>query len=242
VIVIHFFIVHKLFNPRRMASELEVLAICEELGVTLAASTDTSSVAREAELFLTSLLELSNRIRKHKKQWRLRVCDLNETLSAKGFPPVLGYRPSDSPSLARVGSSDGLDLLSVPERCVRLSSFRGAGLKPYPIDSTFEFHWLAIEGVQPQIEQNSVERGAGFAAEPRLRGPPPPLHFSDSPIVLISLKTLVPQHLQAYFLRALEVLRKQGGGGPEYKLLIEQLSADAAVSRSFRSLCRPRGS
>jgi hypothetical protein len=85
--------------------------------------------------------------------------------------------------------------------------------------------------VQPHIEQNAIDHASGFLPDARLRGPPAALHFGEASVSLISSKTLVPQPLQDYFIRALDLIRRHTPSGAEtseYKSLIEQLSVDAA--------------
>jgi transcription initiation factor TFIID subunit 6 len=208
-----------------------ILTIADELGLVISEFTDLSNISRDSESYVSSILELASRIRRHKGQFRLRVSDINESLSSKGFPILLGYRSTHSPRFFSVGEFDGLEIRTTEDHSIPLSSFRGVPLKPYPTGSTLDFHWLAINGIQPQIEQNVIDRPAGFIPDTRLRGPPPPLQFTDPSVVLVSSKSLVPQHLQDYFLRAQDVLRKQGNSNTElqeYKLLIDQLSTDAA--------------
>jgi transcription initiation factor TFIID subunit 6 len=210
-----------------MAAVGTVHAISEELGVTFRNPSDMEAVSRDAESFLMSVLEISNRLRKHKGQLSLRAIDLNETLTSRRIAPLLGYAASDSRHPVRLSR----DLLAFTDRQIPLSDFRGAPLKSYPTESVFDFHWLALNGIQPEIEQNLTERPPSFVPDSKLRSPPGQLTFGDQVVTTVSSKLLLPLQLQTYFFSAQETIRKQGSSTSEvreYKDLLEQLSSDAA--------------
>jgi transcription initiation factor TFIID subunit 6 len=208
-----------------------VHAISEELGVTFSNPADMEAVSRDAESFLMSILEISNRLRKHKGQFSFRALDINEALTSRRMAPLLGYTPSNSPEPILIGHCLGRDLLAFKDRQIRLSEFRGAPLNPYPTEAVFDFHWLALNGIQPEIEQNLTEKPSSFVPDSKLRGLPGQLTFDDQIVTTVSSKLLIPQQLQAYFFSAQETIRKQGSSTSEvreYKDLLEQLSSDAA--------------
>jgi hypothetical protein len=78
-----------------------------------------------------SILEISNRVRKHKGQLRLRGLDVNEALTSRRIAPLLGYAGSDSPRRIAIGHCAGRDLLAFDDRQIPLSEFRGAPLRLY---------------------------------------------------------------------------------------------------------------
>ena len=200
------------------ALSVTVLAIAEELGVTLSGEHFLLAVGRDANMFLSHVLGRANRIRKHKGKRTLTVSDINESLESDSLEPLRGYRDSAAQGVVKIGESEGLDVLAFSDKQRPLSDFRRMPLKTYPLDITFDFHWLAVHGVQPQIEQNLTSRSAGcYIPDTHLRGLPDQTHFGNQSIVMISSKTPVSAQLQEHFVKYSEIIKKQASSSSEVK-------------------------
>ena len=209
-----------------------VMVIAEELGVRLSNDHFLRAIGRDADMFLLHVVGRANRIRKHKGKQTLTVSDVNESLEAQNLEPLRGYRDSVSPTLVKIGESEGLDVLAFSDKQRPLSDFRRLPLKPYPFDTSFDFHWLAVHGVQPMIEQNLSERTPGcYVPDSHLKGLPGQDDTCNQSIVMISSKAMVSARLQDHFAHDLEIIKKQLNSHSEvkdFKQFVESLGSEPA--------------
>ncbi|KAK8834664.1 hypothetical protein M9Y10_039209 [Tritrichomonas musculus] len=216
-----------------MASSLAVQAISEELGVHIDKSIDLNDVAKDAESYVTSILELANRLRKHKTSKILRVNDLNDALASRLSRPLYGYKSNRVCEFKSVGVLDNVEILANTDREISLNEISSSSLKRYPIDTSFSFHWLAIKGVEPQIEENScIAKVPGLIA-PVANSIPDQTKFSDQNVVIIQSKLVVSKELQNFYFECLKTIQKQLGSPnsltPEFISLLKSLSKEAAI-------------
>lgn len=89
---------------------------------------------------------------------------------------MLGYAGPDEPEYARVAS--GLWLLRSTVEVEDLAAAATAPLPPLPVGPSLALHWLAVDGVQPQIAENPSPGASAAAAatlEQAASGAPPPV-------------------------------------------------------------------
>jgi hypothetical protein len=198
-----------------------VFAVADSIGSTVTPRV-ASTIARDAEHRVASLLELANRIRRHRRSPILRISDVKQALEIRELPPLIGYH----------SSYKSYDYLPIPEtslfglydRDVSLMTFSRSGCPPYPTDLTFNFHWLAGNGVQPRVPGNQSEVSAELNVGQELFGPPPPLEPPNQTVAVISSETAISQELMEFFGQG---IREQGFG---------QHLADIAVSPVIQPL------
>ncbi|OHT04123.1 transcription initiation factor TFIID [Tritrichomonas foetus] len=217
-----------------MASSFTVQAISQELGVNIANQIDVDDVAKDAEAFISTILDLANRIRKHRSGKILKVNDLNNALISKTGQPLYGYKSNQVGDFKSVGVLHDVELLAKVDRQISLSEITSSPLKKYPVDTCFDFHWLAINGIQPQIEENAGETKPSATLPQSIGQIPEQTKLSDQPVQMISSKLMVSKELQQFYLKSLETIKKQSNvanstTNPDFAKLIESFSRDAAI-------------
>lgn len=226
-----------------MASSLAVQAISEQLGVHISESIDLNDVAKDAESYVTSILELANRLRKHKSSKVLRVNDINDSLASILARPLYGYKSNRISEYKPVGTFKDNEILASSDRQIPLKEIASSSLGRYPIDTSFSFHWLAINGVEPQIEENScITKVPGLIAPPA-NSIPEQTKFSDQPVVIISSKLMVSKELQTFYIKCLDTIQKQVSSNSstfiqEFINLIKTLSKEAAIQPLLKFFLR----
>jgi hypothetical protein len=130
-----------------------IFAIADSLGITITQRL-AHSLSHETDSLLTTLLELANRIRRHRSSTLFKITDLKRSLESRGHPPLIGYH-----STYRTYEYHPIPGLTQPlhglsERDIPISAATRTVCPQYPFDLTFHFHWLAIGGVQPHVPEN----------------------------------------------------------------------------------------
>lgn len=212
---------------------LAVQAISEELGVTIGNQSHLDEVAKGAEEYITGILELANRLRKHKIAKVLRVNDINEALTTMSAHPLYGYKSNKVPSYRSVGILDEVEILANQDRQLPLNEIIASSLQNYPIETSFSFHWLAINGIQPRIKENCSDTKTRPISSKLTSLLPEQTKFTDQPVTVISTKLMVSSELQKFYHRCIGIINKQINEteqfSPEFKSLIKTLTTDASL-------------
>lgn len=115
------------------------------------------NMSTEANKLVTSVVEIANRIRRHRFGTTLTVSDVNEALVSRNMSPLIGYNSSYNVyNYVPIGRNHGKEILAVDEPQISLSSLDKADLPEYPKQVSFDFHWLAYKGIQPKIQENQT--------------------------------------------------------------------------------------
>ena len=116
-----------------------------------------SGIHTEANKMVTTIVEIANRIRRHRYGTTLTVSDINEALVSRKMPPLIGYNSSYNVyDYVSIGKNHGKEILAVDEPQINLVEFDRVDLPEYPKQVYFEFHWLAYKGIQPKIHENQA--------------------------------------------------------------------------------------
>lgn len=226
------------------ASSLAVRAISEELGVHINDSINLNDIAKDAEFYITSILKLANRLRKHKSSKILRVNDLNDSLASCSARPLYGYKSNRIPKYESVGVlANGNEILASSDRQISLNEIASSSLERYPIDTSFTFHWLAINGVEPQIEENSCSAKVPGLISQTTNDIPEQAKFPDQRVVIINSKLMVSKELQTFYLKCLDIIKNQitsnsSGFTDKFIDLIKTLSKEAAIQPLLKFFLR----
>lgn len=125
-------------------------------------------LSRECEYKLRYLLQEARKYMQHSRRSKLTIEDVNSALSRQlGEQPVLGYDGLEALQYKPVSGghqiSGGMTTLAmpasgtlwvVPQEEISLEDVLMEPLPKAPAPVTLTGHWLAIEGVQPQIPEN----------------------------------------------------------------------------------------
>lgn len=105
--------------------------------------------------FLRKIIDISNRIRKHKYSKNMKISDINEALTSRSMQPLIGYfKSSDAYNYEPYNVNEKEKIFVLNEPQIQITSFLRKPLPEYPKDIDFGFHWLAFEGEQTKIEEN----------------------------------------------------------------------------------------
>lgn len=151
------------------AAELTLLAIADSLGVQIPDRLPISFIFRDVDLFLREILAVSERIRKHRGCPALKPGHINEALTASGQEELIGYLSSQNIEYVPIGNGE---ILAPRDRQLSTQSIASLGLAEYPSDTTYTFHWLAIDGVQPLVRENVSEDSQITVTPEELHWPP----------------------------------------------------------------------
>lgn len=86
------------------------------------------------------------------KRTKLSIEDINHALISRNVDPLFGYDPQES--LVFRGLPSGI--YYVPDEEIDLEEYLDRPLPKLPLQPSIQSHWLAIEGVQPQIPYNPI--------------------------------------------------------------------------------------
>jgi hypothetical protein len=152
-----------------MAGRAAVIDVAQGLGCSAMKPNLVRDLARNAEQFVTQVLDVAVRIRRHRHSCALSITDVNRALESRRIAPLIGYHRSYS-VYEYVPIDQEACGLADPD--VLLKSIVRRPRPPYPSDLTFDFHWLAVHGAQPRIRENQLYffvRPCPLKARPRPR-------------------------------------------------------------------------
>lgn len=134
-----------------------ITAVSQQMGIPYLSPDLIDKLAKDGESHLNLILEYANRIRKHKFHRKLRAIHINESLENKKMEPIHGYDcESNSPELIEAGKVDGSETYVYKEHYIDFKNISREPLVKYPIEISYTFHWLAVDGIQPKIEENQL--------------------------------------------------------------------------------------
>lgn len=194
-----------------------VTAISEALSVPLNEAM-TEILAESGKTHVTMIVELANRFRRHRGGPSLKISDMKDAISAKGLQPLFGYhrifRPPDYTHAGQAGGGDVYVLDDYPN-AYQQQHIRHPSMLQYPTEPTFTFHWLAVNGVVPNIAENQCETVTDSLD---LVGIPPDAEVSDQDLTIVTSNARLPQELREFLNSFLKVAT-----GSSYEQLEEKL-------------------
>ena len=116
--------------------------------------TALTSISHYVEQQIRSLLTTADTYARHTYQPHLLPEHIQSALRARNQPPVYGYRQESLHRTAPTFVNAGDDVFYQPDELLDFSAVLNATLPPAPVDVGLTLHWLAVEGVQPNVPQN----------------------------------------------------------------------------------------
>lgn len=145
-----------------------IRVIAESVGVSSVSDEVADALAPDIEYRLRDIVAEALKFMRHGRRETLSCDDINFALRARSCEPLYGFASTDTPRFCRAAGTSDVYYLDDPE--LNLSDLMAVPLPPMPRPPTFTAHWLAINGVQPDIAQNPTPAEAIAAAE---TGPTP---------------------------------------------------------------------
>jgi histone H3/H4 len=140
-----------------------IRVIAESVGVSSVSDEVADTLAPDIEYRLRDIVAEALKFMRHGRRETLSCDDINFALRARSCEPLYGFASRDTPRFCRAAGTSDVYYLDDPE--LNLSDLMAVPLPPMPRPPTFTAHWLAINGVQPDIAQNPTPAEAIAAAE-----------------------------------------------------------------------------
>lgn len=197
--------------------------------LNLQIKTGVSYLAMETIVHIKNIISLANRFQKAKHSKKLTAADLNESLRSKKLEPLYGYMKKVNFDYAYVGnSSDGKDIYLPKQKMIKISEMGIPELGEYPFDTSFNFHWLAINGLQPCISENKAEDSTLYVAPDEIHWPPQITNKLNEALGhQVDPKVIVPVELRKTFLSTfIKIMENENIDD-----VIEELSTNGSLPR-----------
>jgi transcription initiation factor TFIID subunit 6 len=109
-------------------------------------------LAQDLEYRIKELCQEASKFMLASRRTKLTIDDVNYALISRNIEPLFGYDPQESLMFKSLPSN----IYYVPDEEVDLEEYLNRPLPKIPHRPSINSHWLAIEGVQPQIPQNPL--------------------------------------------------------------------------------------
>ncbi|KAL6930547.1 related to Transcription initiation factor TFIID subunit 6 [Hanseniaspora guilliermondii] len=166
--------------------------ISDELGLTSISNDVLKTLAMDVEYRILEVIENANKLKKFSKRSKLTHDDIQKSMELLNLEPLFGYGHYNNKSSQAVGSEilskfKKMDTSSdnknsnvseeynnrfyIDEEEVDFDKLINEPLPEAPRITTFTSHWLAVEGVQPNIAQNpNIHEDIRLKYSPLVRG------------------------------------------------------------------------
>ncbi|KAK8898621.1 hypothetical protein M9Y10_000913 [Tritrichomonas musculus] len=198
--------------------------------LNLQIKTGVPFLALETKVYLKNIISLANRFTKAKHSKKLTTENVNESLKSKGLEPLYGYlNRKTNIEYTLVGRSfDNTDIYIQKQKMIKISDMTIPQLEEYPLDSSFSFHWLAINGLQPCISANETEDSTLFVTPDEIHWPPKITNQTKEELGRqTDPQVFVPSELRKLFLTSLVKIREN----ENIDDVIEELSTNGSLHR-----------
>lgn len=126
----------------------------DSIGLTNLGDEVLTLLCHDTEYRVREIIQEANKFTRHSNRTKLTTEDINYALRLKHVEPIYGYDPSDSVTFKHFVQGD---LYYATDREVDFDTILTSSLPKIPQPVRFTSHWLAIEGVQPQIPENPTQ-------------------------------------------------------------------------------------
>ncbi|KAM0674381.1 histone H4-like TAF Taf6 [Gurleya vavrai] len=108
-------------------------------------------MSQDLEYRIKELCQEATKFMHASHRTKLSIDDINYALISRNIDPLFGYDSSEVLSFKNINN-----YYYMPDEEIDLEEFLNKPLPKIPAKTTITSHWLAIEGVQPQIPQNPL--------------------------------------------------------------------------------------
>lgn len=132
--------------------------IADSLGLSLSRGLDFRAYVMSMLTPIREIISLAKKLRSHRTGRRggvLRAADINEAMFASNMEPLLGYSDGQDIEYVEITEPGAYSQIFAPrDDQIDLRQIFSSNLGERPTDTSVEFHWLAINGIQPAITEN----------------------------------------------------------------------------------------
>eukprot|EP01119_Soliformovum_irregulare_P010268 TRINITY_DN2517_c0_g1_i1.p1 TRINITY_DN2517_c0_g1~~TRINITY_DN2517_c0_g1_i1.p1 ORF type:complete len:374 (+),score=61.38 TRINITY_DN2517_c0_g1_i1:23-1144(+) len=187
---------------RLIAKQHQIPSVKEEV---------TAALAPDAEYRIREIIQEATKFMRHSKRGILTTEDVNHALKLRNVEPIYGVQSRD-------------DSHGDPDREVDFNEIINAQMPRIPRDCTMSLHWLAVEGVQPNIPQNPPSDQAELSMKKILK------NSSGKTLVKPLVKDVLSKELQNYYERFTKAMQDREDDSEVDKFLSD-LSTDPSLAQ-----------
>uniref|UniRef100_A0A5B7CC85 Putative transcription initiation factor TFIID subunit 6 n=1 Tax=Davidia involucrata TaxID=16924 RepID=A0A5B7CC85_DAVIN len=130
---------------------IEVIA--QSIGINNLSPDVLPGLASDVEYRVREIMQEAIKCMRHSKRTVLTADDVDSALNLRNVEPIYGFASGDPLRFKRAAGHK--DLFYIDDKDVEFKDVIEAPLPKAPLDTAVVAHWLAIEGVQPAIPENS---------------------------------------------------------------------------------------
>ncbi|KAJ2776206.1 histone H4-like TAF Taf6, SAGA complex subunit [Coemansia interrupta] len=203
-------------------SKGSVKNIADAIGISKLKDGITTAMAQDVEYRLHEIISEATKFMRHSKRTKLTVADINSALRVRNIEPIYGFE-TGRPVKFHKASTALEDIYYVEDEPIDLDTLLEEPLPSVPLDVVYTAHWLAIEGVQPKIQQNP----APVDEEELVNKKPVKSQRQEGVETIPLVKHVLSRELQLYFECITESLQSPD---PVVKsTALESISIDAGI-------------
>ncbi|KAJ2556606.1 histone H4-like TAF Taf6, SAGA complex subunit [Coemansia sp. RSA 1933] len=136
-------------------SKSSIKNIAESIGIPKLKDGITTAMAQDVEYRLHEIITEAMKFMRHSKRTKLTVADVNSALRVRNIEPMYGFE-TGRPIKFHKAASALEDIYYVEDEEIDLNTILEEPLPSVPLEVVYTAHWLAVEGVQPRIQQNPI--------------------------------------------------------------------------------------
>ncbi|KAJ1732743.1 histone H4-like TAF Taf6, SAGA complex subunit [Coemansia sp. Benny D160-2] len=209
-------------------SKSTIKNIAESIGIPKLKDGITTAMAQDVEYRMHEIITEAMKFMRHSKRTKLTVADINSALRVRNIEPMYGFE-TGQPIKFHKAASALEDIYYVEDEEIDLDTLLEEPLPSVPLEVVYTAHWLAVEGVQPRIQQNPIQ----VDAEAEEKGPASKRFAKahsksqDGVETIPLVKHVLSKELQLYFECITESLQSTD---PIVKsTALESISVDAGI-------------
>ncbi|CCI40729.1 unnamed protein product [Albugo candida] len=133
-----------------------IQVIAQSLGFDDLSEESMDDLLPEVEVRVREIIQDAIKFRNHAKRRKLSTRDINQALQARHLEPLYGFQSCslDHAIIPLKSCKEQSSLYFYNEQEWNVQELLEAVFPPIPIEPCVRLHWLAIDGVQPQIPEN----------------------------------------------------------------------------------------
>ncbi|KAJ2001487.1 histone H4-like TAF Taf6, SAGA complex subunit [Coemansia thaxteri] len=204
-------------------SKATIKNISESIGVPKLKDGITTAMAQDVEYRLHEIIAEATKFMRRSKRTKLTVTDINSALRVRNVEPIYGFETGRPIKFQKTATALE-EIYYVDDEQIDLDRLLEEPLPNVPLEVVYTAHWLAIEGVQPRIQQNPVPLDE---EEPAAKKLAKSQQKQDGAETIPLVKHVLSKELQLYFECITESLKSPD---PLVKsTALESISIDAGI-------------